>query len=287
MALAWGCATDVGKLRPHNEDAVLAAPPVFVVADGMGGHAAGEVASSIVVETFESLRGRTIVSDDIARALTAANTSILELASQDQAKAGMGTTAVGLAVVEEDGATYWLAFNLGDSRLYQFHLGVLTQVSIDHSWVQELVSLGRITADEARTHPERNVVTRVLGSGFPSSADFWLFPAEAGQRFLLCSDGLSNEIEDDEIGAILAVPQPPEVVADLLVRAAMDAGGRDNITVVVVDVLDANVPPDDPDDTQTDADADPGDPVDPSAVADTVPLPEIPTPPQTPPQTQP
>ncbi len=242
IALAWGCASDVGAVRPHNEDAALANPPVFVVADGMGGHAAGEVAAALVVETFTHLAQRTITAADVTEALTKANSSILSVASQDAAKAGMGTTAVGLAVVEDEGTSRWLAFNLGDSRLYQFHLGVLTQVSVDHSWVQELISIGRITPQEARTHPERNVVTRVLGSGFPSSADFWLFSPEAGQRFLLCSDGLSNEIEDGDIGAILALPQSAQVVADILVRAAREAGGRDNITVIVIDVLGVQAP---------------------------------------------
>jgi protein phosphatase len=154
----------------------------------------------------------------------------------------MGTTAVGLAMVTQDGADYWLAFNVGDSRIYRLHAGVLTQVTVDHSYVQDLVAAGRIAPEEARTHPERNIVTRVLGVTDTPVPDFWVFPPEPGERFLVCSDGLTGELDDRALAQILAVDAEPHEIARLLVESANRCGGRDNISVIVVDVAGAPDP---------------------------------------------
>ena len=148
----------------------------------------------------------------------------------------MGTTVVGLIAVEQLGAPYWLAFNIGDSRLYRLWDGDLSQISVDHSYVQELINSGRLSSDDARAHPERNVVTRALGQGEDIEPDFWMMPPEPGERFLLCSDGLSGDVERARIRDVLLAAEDPADAAADLVAAALSAGGRDNITVVVVDV---------------------------------------------------
>jgi protein phosphatase len=241
IVVTWGSATDTGRVRARNEDAVLAEAPVFLVADGMGGHLGGEVASQLTVDTFREILGRpTVVASDIPVLLQDANESIRLRASVDPSVSDMGTTAVGLAMVTEDGGDYWLAFNVGDSRIYRLHEGELTQVTVDHSYVQDLVAAGRIAPEDARTHPERNIVTRVLGVQDHPIPDFWVFPPEPGERFLICSDGLSGELDDPTIAALLAVHAPPHEIARQLVEAANSSGGRDNITVIVVDVAGAD-----------------------------------------------
>jgi serine/threonine protein phosphatase PrpC len=237
IVVTWGSATDTGRVRARNEDAVLAQAPIFLVADGMGGHLGGEVASQMTVETFRELLGNsTVLAADIPTHLQDANAAIRLRASVDPAVSDMGTTAVGLAMVTENGVDYWLAFNVGDSRIYRLHCGVLTQVTVDHSYVQDLVAAGRIAPEEARTHPERNIVTRVLGVQESPVPDFWVFPPAPGERFLICSDGLSGELDDAAIAQLLAIPAEPHEVARLLVQTANQMGGRDNISVIVVDV---------------------------------------------------
>lgn len=241
--LAWGRATSAGRRRAHNEDALLADPPVFVVADGMGGHAAGEVASELAVQCLRGLAGRTVQApSEVSDALARANREIHSLASGDPDKSGMGTTAVGLVAVEQSGTTFWLAFNLGDSRIYRFHGAVLTQVTVDHSYVQELVDGGLLDPAAAREHPERAVVTRALGTDRTLDPDYWILSPEPGERFLLCSDGLTSELTDDAILAVLSRVVDPAEAADALVDAALEAGGRDNVTVLVVDVPAAGLP---------------------------------------------
>lgn len=235
--VTWGAETHHGRVRQRNEDALLAADPVFVVADGMGGHEAGEVASSIAVEHFRRFVGGTNLDvPDIAEAIDAANAAILTESQTKPGCGGMGTTVIGLVAVEQLGSPYWLAFNVGDSRLYRLWNGQLSQVSVDHSYVQELVNAGRLSSDDARDHPERNIVTRALGQDTVIEPDFWVMPPEVGERFLLCSDGLSGEVSEEQIlGILIADTDPVEAAADL-VAAALSGGGRDNITVVVVDV---------------------------------------------------
>jgi protein phosphatase len=241
--LHHGAATDVGRVRTVNEDSLLVAPPVFVVADGMGGHSGGDVASRMVVEEFARLaeqydpdRG----AEQVSEAFTRAQTRIVEYGDAHRAAQPgwhAGTTAVVAALVEEDGVPQWLLANLGDSRIYRLAGGTLDQVSVDHSVVQELVDSGQISEAEAAVHPERHVITRALGSPAGIHPDFFLLPVAAAERLLLCSDGVSGMIEDGEIEQILRSVPDPRDAADALVRAAVEAGGRDNATAVVVDVV--------------------------------------------------
>jgi serine/threonine protein phosphatase PrpC len=237
IAVTWGSATDQGRVRARNEDSLLARAPVFVVADGMGGHRGGATASDLAVRAFHAILDRQkLTARDVATAIQTADDTIRARAKVDPSVSTMGTTAAGIVLFSEEGDDYWLAFNIGDSRIYRLHDGALTQISVDHSYVQELVIAGFIEPHEARTHPERCLVTRVLGGRGDVIPDFWMFPPEPGERFLICSDGLCGELDDDVIGELLASSPDPQDTAWLLVEAANDAGGSDNITVIVVDV---------------------------------------------------
>lgn len=230
-----GVATDVGRVREHNEDSVLARGRVFAVADGMGGHAAGEVASRIAVEVLAELADRDeLHPDDVVHQLAVANRRLLESVTQTPERRGMGTTAAGVAVVTAKGGEQWAVFNVGDSRVYRWVSGSFTRLSTDHSEVQELMDAGVITEAEAAVHPLRNVITRSLGTDPAPVPDLWVMPPVPGERFVLCSDGLSNELSDEQIGSVLDQITDPQTVADALVRAAVEAGGRDNVSVVVV-----------------------------------------------------
>jgi PPM family protein phosphatase len=149
----------------------------------------------------------------------------------------MGTTITGLALLETAGGDHLMVFNVGDSRVYRLSGGRLEQLTVDHSEVQELVNAGVITRDQARIHPRRNIVTRALGTIPPSRIDYWMLPATAGDRYMACSDGLYSEVPDEHIGSLLANGGSPQSTADALVSAAEVAGGHDNITVIVVDVV--------------------------------------------------
>ncbi|MBX6750098.1 MAG: serine/threonine-protein phosphatase [Micromonosporaceae bacterium] len=231
-----GMATDPGRVRQVNEDRALAGPDLFAVADGMGGHAAGDVASSMAVDRLARLvRRPRLTPADVTAELAACNRDILAAAQPGTARAGMGTTVAGLVLVNVAGRQHWLVFNIGDSRVYRFVDGQLVRVTIDHSEVEELVASGAIAANEARSHPRRSVVTRVLGMNPPPEADVWLFPPTPGERFLICSDGLSSELDDPDIAAVLRAEPIAQAAADALVARAVAAGGRDNVTVVVVD----------------------------------------------------
>lgn len=245
VELHHGAATDVGLVREGNEDAFLAAPPVFVVADGMGGHQDGDIASSIVVEEFARLpddgydpqRGAEV----IAATLQLSHERIWAYAAAQRAQGARGfhsgTTAVVALLVEDDGEPKWLLANLGDSRIYRFANGRLEQVSVDHSVVQELVEAGTITERDAAVHPERHVITRALGGAGAVEADYFLLPLTSVERLFLCSDGVTGMIDAVEIGEILARTTDPRDAADQVVAAAIAAGGRDNATAVVVDVV--------------------------------------------------
>lgn len=240
VTLGWAAATDVGLSRTVNEDAVLGAPPVFVVADGMGGHQAGDVASKLVIDRFGTLvEGELKPVEDVVQLLSEVNETILAEGQRSLARSGMGTTAVGLMLVDAGDRSQWLLFNIGDSRAYRWAGGTLEQLSVDHSYVQELVDAGEITVSGARTHPHRNVVTRALGSEEDAQPDLWLRPPLIGERYLLCSDGLSGEVDDTEIARVMAEGSADDVVA-LLVRRALEAGGHDNVSVLVVDVIDVD-----------------------------------------------
>jgi len=245
IELRHGAATDVGLVRQVNEDAFLAAPPVFVVADGMGGHASGDVASAIVVEEFGRLadagydprRG----ADVVAETLGVCQDRIAEFGAAHRPRGGSafyaGTTAVVALLGEDDEGPRWVLANLGDSRISCKAGGRREQVSVDHSLVQELVDSGRISPDEAATHPERHVITRALGGPDRAEADYFLLPLPAVDRLVLCSDGITGMIDDARMAEILGSASDPHDAAEELVAAAVGAGGRDNATAVVVDVV--------------------------------------------------
>jgi len=227
-----GADTSVGRVRRVNEDSYLALPPLYAVADGMGGHGAGDVASALAIDVLMAwARVRPLTVEAVLAALDEANRVIIE---RDEAD-GMGTTVTGLAVLETAGGSHLMVFNVGDSRVYRLAGGRLDQVTVDHSEVQELVRAGALTREQARTHPRRNIVTRALGSDLTLLPDHWLLPATAGDRYLLCSDGLFSELADEDI-LPLAAAGDPQQAATALVAAADNAGGHDNVTVVVVDV---------------------------------------------------
>jgi protein phosphatase len=241
--LRVGSATDTGQVRTKNEDAALIGDAVFAVADGMGGHAAGEVASQVAVEAFEgSTSGGIDDEDDIVEAVRAANQAVLDRADDEPELAGMGTTLTALALVpgpaDGDGPSELIIANVGDSRAYLFRDGDLTQLTRDHSLVEDLVQEGRLSPEEARTHPQRNILTRVLGNDSDVEPDVFRADPVRGDRYLLCSDGLSNEVDDERAAAVLRRLADPDDAARELVRLANENGGRDNITVVVVDVVD-------------------------------------------------
>jgi protein phosphatase len=231
IRFSHGAATDIGHVRKVNEDSYLASPPLYAVADGMGGHAAGDVASALAVDVLAAYARFPLSVSVVLAALEEANKAIIR---GDQGS-GMGTTVAGLALLDTAEDTRLMVFNVGDSRVYRLTEGRLDQVTVDHSEVQELVTLGAITREQARTHPRRNIVTRALG-GYPELwPDHWLLPAVAGDRYLICSDGLHGELPDDALRALLASGGPQEA-AESLVRAANEAGGHDNVTAIVVDV---------------------------------------------------
>jgi len=250
--LKYGAATHVGLVRIANEDAHLVAPPVFVVADGMGGHDHGDVASAFAVEEFARLADTGIeaatVADAVSDALTAVHARIEEYDGAHHAAGellfGAGTTAVAAVLVTDVAAPYWLVANLGDSRAYLFSTGTaaqrdgeLAQITVDHSLVQELVDAGTIDAADAARHPDRHIVTRALGGPVRHEPDLFRVPVEVSGRMLLCSDGVSEMLAHDDIGRILDEHEDPSVAAEQVVAAAVEAGGRDNATAVVVDVV--------------------------------------------------
>lgn len=232
--LMWGARSDVGCVRSHNEDSYLVQSPLFCVCDGMGGHAAGEVASSIAVETIAKTAPHTADPALLGAAIEAANAAVIEAALNGLGKPGMGCTATAAYI---EGNTIAIA-HVGDSRAYLLHDGTLIRVTRDHSYVEELVDAGEITADEARVHPNRSVITRALGSDPAMYADHFSLNIEEGDRLILCSDGLSSMIPDGEIENIATQSSTAQICTDNLVDAALAAGGSDNCTVVVVDVVD-------------------------------------------------
>lgn len=232
-----GFRTDVGRVRGHNEDSVLAGERLWVVADGMGGHAAGDVASALVIDRLRALdRLPEIRPADLINALNEANASIMHHSDVFPETRGLGSTVTGIARVVVGGADHWAIFNVGDSRVYRVMGDSLARATIDHSETEEMVLEGVISADEARTHRLRNVITRSLGQPMPPQVDLWLLPQTAGERFLVCSDGLTGEVPDADIAAILHRCPDPAEAADQLVDAALAHGGRDNISVIVFNV---------------------------------------------------
>ena len=235
---SWAALTDIGRVRTHNEDSVLAQPPLFVVADGLGGHEAGEVASSVAVETLRDHAPRRPDAKALARAVKAANREVIRSAREGFGKQGMGTTMTATIV---EGTRIAIA-HVGDSRAYLLHEGSLLRVSEDHSMVADMIRRGQLTEAEARYHPNRSVITRALGTDPNMLADTYEIDASPGDRLLLCSDGLTSMLEDGMIAEILAEYRTPDTAAHMLVDSANDAGGHDNISVIVIDIEGAGAP---------------------------------------------
>jgi PPM family protein phosphatase len=235
--LRSGSATDVGRVRTVNEDRALESPTLFAVADGMGGHVGGEVAARIAIETLEAGFSRSSTMDGLVNAVEDANHEVWERGVGDQALRGMGTTVTAAGLVATGNGDRLVLVNVGDSRAYRFHDGELFQLSVDHSVAEELVARGELSESEAAVHPHRHILTRALGIGPEVDVDAWQIIPEEGDRFLLCSDGLSNEVLADDIAGVLATVREPRAAAEKLVDLANEAGGNDNITAVVVDVL--------------------------------------------------
>jgi len=240
LALSWHGVTHTGYRRAANEDSYLADVPLFAVADGMGGHSHGDRASDAVVRRLQAaVDGDLIEPEAIVEALNQATWDIHQL---DDADRGIGTTVTGVALTLVDGAPRFVCFNVGDSRVYRFSGNELTQVTTDHSIVQEMVDAGQLTAEQAENHPESNVITRAIGFSIEPQVDLSILPIEEGMRLLICSDGLTKEVPAERLRLHLAARLSARETANALVDAALAQGGRDNITVIVVDVVRAPAP---------------------------------------------
>lgn len=227
-----GARSDVGRVRDGNEDSYLVQAPIYVVADGMGGHVAGDVASRIAVETISSMANDGTADEPagLESAVKAANKAIWEKAHEDQSLRGMGTTCTLVLVGESE---VHLA-HVGDSRAYLLRAGELSQISDDHTLVGRMVKEGRLSPEEAEHHPQRNIITRVLGVDQDVEVDITSIPVQEGDTILICSDGLSSMVESDAIRDVLVGTKDPQRAADDLIDLANDAGGEDNITAVVL-----------------------------------------------------
>jgi protein phosphatase len=235
--LRSGSATDVGRVRPINQDMPLERPNLYAVADGMGGHVGGEVAARVAVETLEQAFEREPTVDGLREAFSEANAAVWHESQSNAGLRGMGTTLTAVALVGGDGGQDTLALaNVGDSRAYVYSDSRLFQVTADHSLAEERMRHGEMTEAEAAVHPQRHILTRALGVSSDVQTDMWELELRTGDRVLLCSDGLSNEVGMDEMASILGDIRDPEDAASRLVDVANEHGGADNITVIVVDV---------------------------------------------------
>ncbi|KZX21484.1 PP2C family protein-serine/threonine phosphatase [Rathayibacter tanaceti] len=241
LRLSVSSSTDVGSVRRVNEDALLAEDVLLAVADGMGGHARGDLASAAAVDALRAHRSAGIGPvDAVFELVESANSAVRGL---DVGGALCGTTLTGLTLVRPDprGPVRWALFNVGDSRVYRWDGAGLEQLTVDHSAVQELVSAGLLSRESAESHPDRNIVTRALGADDEVETDVWTLPVVPRASYLLCSDGLTKELSDERIAGFFARRDAGEVeaadLASVLVRAAVDAGGRDNVSVVIADAV--------------------------------------------------
>ena len=238
LRLDWSVYSDVGGVRDDNEDAALVLPGRYLLADGMGGHESGELASEAALLTLAEVEPGAELADTrdvLDRLLVDAQQRIGGIDGFSDRRAG--TTVTGAVLVTDDDVLHWLILNIGDSRTYRFQNGTLQLLTRDHSQVQEFVDAGVITAEQARIDPRRNVITRALGAGMAEpDADYFSTPALPGDVLLICSDGLTGELPDAEIAEILAGSDSAEDAAASLVDAALFVGAHDNVTVVVVSV---------------------------------------------------
>lgn len=230
--ISFGSRTDIGYVRDHNEDSLIIIPPLFAVADGMGGHEAGEIASEITVNTLAELAPSHLDAEGLTASVEAANYNVMKAPRQGIGRDGMGTT---LTAAMLEGERLLIA-QVGDSRAYLLHKGHLQQITRDHSLMADLIEAGQITPEEARVHPNRSVITRAIGSDIHMRPDIYELNVDAGDRILLCSDGLSSMISNNAIESIMRRQSDAQHCADELVTAALENGGADNVTVVVADV---------------------------------------------------
>ena len=230
--ISFGSRTDIGYVRDHNEDSLIIIPPLFAVADGMGGHEAGEIASELTVNTLAELAPSHLDAEGLTAAVEAANYNVMKAPRQGIGRDGMGTT---LTAAMLEGERLLIA-QVGDSRAYLLHKGHLQQITRDHSLMADLIEAGQITPEEARVHPNRSVITRAIGSDIHMRPDIYELNVDAGDRILLCSDGLSSMISNNAIESIMRRQSDAQHCADELVTAALENGGADNVTVVVADV---------------------------------------------------
>jgi serine/threonine protein phosphatase PrpC len=235
--LRSGSATDVGRVRAVNEDLALESATLYAVADGMGGHAGGEIASRVAIDALKAGFIRQPTVNGLVEAIEGANAAVWERGRDDPALRGMGTTMTAAALVGTDDGDRLVLANVGDSRTYRFHHGALEQLTTDHSVAEELVARGELSEAEAQYHPHRHILTRALGVSPAVDVDIWELEPQVGDRYLLCSDGLSNEVSAHRIETLLSTTADPQDASEALVHEANRAGGNDNITAVVLDVV--------------------------------------------------
>lgn len=236
-----GARTDVGLRRKANEDSYIAEYPVFAVADGMGGHDAGDRASQAVIHELAALGGATSLQPEhLVAVLERAQGMVAIIA--DETERGAGSTVTGVAVSTHQNVAHWLVFNIGDSRVYRLRDGRLAQLSIDHSLVQQLLDSGHLDHANVAAFAGKNVITRAVGAD-DSDADYWMHPIVQNERIMLCSDGLTGEVSDDDIRRTLLTTPGAQPAADALVNLALVNGGRDNVTVIVLDVIAGGLVP--------------------------------------------
>jgi serine/threonine protein phosphatase PrpC len=235
LELSWAAVTDTGRRREVNQDAMFASYPLFVVADGMGGHVGGEIASASTIERLRAVAdGGHVSPKTIEKALARA---VKDIASHPEATDdGTGTTVTGVFLDTTGEAAHWVTLNIGDSRVYLLRDGAIVQITTDHSVVQELVAAGRLSPEEAENHPYGNVITRAVGPSEGVTPDYVRLDVIEGDRFVICSDGLTKELTDYGIRHFLEENSDPADAASAMLEAALENGGRDNITIIVLDV---------------------------------------------------
>jgi len=235
LIVTWSALTHVGRRREVNQDSVLADFPLFVVADGMGGHLGGEIASASAIDRLHAMVRRGAVS---AKAIEKAlGRAVKDIAAHPGATdEGTGTTVTGVFLDTADQPPRWVTLNIGDSRVYLLRDGELVQVTTDHSVVQELIASGRLSPEDAENHPYGNVITRAVGPSDGVRPDYVAVEVRDGDRFVVCSDGLTKELTDFGIRHFLVENGDPAAAAGAMLDAALDNGGRDNVSVIVVDV---------------------------------------------------
>lgn len=237
VTMRYAAITNTGLQRDHNEDGYLLHDPAFLVVDGLGGHERGDIASEIICATFSELDASVIDDPDvIGDLIQEANRRVLTAADEGGVRGDMGATMVGLFLLHTEAGIRWLIANVGDSRLYRLTGGSLLQVTTDHSMVEEMVAAGVLAREDARTHPHRNVITRAVGMAERVEVDFGFLDVLPGDRFLICSDGVHTELDDDELLALLLRGGDPDETVASMEEAILSGDARDNFTALVVDV---------------------------------------------------